>query len=150
MHAFPAHRRPLLFIRPPFAMQTIPLRLLPGQDLRTALEAVLTTHHADAGFVIQGIGSLSIAQIRLAGSSEALALQGDLEILTLAGSLSPEGAHLHISVADAEGKVLGGHAMRGCIVRTTAEVLLTLLPDHRFSREPDPVSGFNELVIREK
>lgn len=37
---------------------------------------------------------------------------------------------------------------RGCIVRTTAEILLALLPEHGFSREPDAESGCNELVIR--
>jgi len=36
----------------------------------------------------------------------------------------------------------------GCIVRTTAEILLALLPDLRFSRELDPASGWDELVVR--
>ena len=43
---------------------------------------------------------------------------------------------------------MGGHVTRGCIVRTTAEVLLALLPDWRFDREPDPVTGYRELVAR--
>jgi predicted DNA-binding protein with PD1-like motif len=33
-------------------------------------------------------------------------------------------------------------------VRTTAEILVAQLPDHRFSREPDVASGWDELVIR--
>ena len=131
-------------------MQTIPLRLLPEQDLRAVLETVLAAHNLDAAFVNQGIGSLSAAQLRLAGSNETISLEGDLEILTLAGSLSPDGAHLHMSVAVAQGKVTGGHVQQGCIVRTTVEILLTLLPDHRFSREPDILSGYKELVIRKK
>jgi predicted DNA-binding protein with PD1-like motif len=36
----------------------------------------------------------------------------------------------------------------GCIVRTTAEVLLTLLPEWEFAREPDAATGFDELVVR--
>jgi predicted DNA-binding protein with PD1-like motif len=36
----------------------------------------------------------------------------------------------------------------GCIVRTTAEVLVALLPGHRFSREMDEATGFKELAIR--
>jgi hypothetical protein len=44
--------------------------------------------------------------------------------------------------------VLGGHVARGCIVRTTAEIVLALLPEHCFSREHDVRSGFAELVIR--
>jgi predicted DNA-binding protein with PD1-like motif len=80
---------------------------------------------------------------------DALAeLDGDLELLTLGGSLSPDGVHLHLSVADAQGHVTGGHMGPGCIVRTTAEVLVALLPDYRFSREIDPASGFKELSIK--
>ena len=128
-------------------MQAHPLRLGPHQDLRRALEAVLAQHGATAAFVLQGIGSLSVARIRYAGLAQALELHGDLEILTLAGSLSQDGAHLHASVSDAQGKVLGGHLDYGCMVRTTAEILLVLLPEHRFSRASDAASGFKELVV---
>ncbi|HEX7908066.1 MAG TPA: PPC domain-containing DNA-binding protein [Paraburkholderia sp.] len=129
-------------------MQVHPLRLSPGDDLRAALEDVLCQFKVQAAFVIQGIGSLSVAQLRFAGNEDPTELRGDLEILTLAGSISPDGAHLHMSVADAHGRVFGGHVARGCVVRTTAEILLALLPEHRFSREYDPGSGFMELVIR--
>jgi predicted DNA-binding protein with PD1-like motif len=130
-------------------MQAIPLRLHPGEDLRAALEAQLTGHGAGAAFVLQGIGSLCVAQLRLAGAAQPTELRGDLEILTLAGSVAPDGAHLHMSIADAQGRVMGGHVAAGCIVRTTAEVLLAVLPDHQFSRELDACgSGFRELVVR--
>ena len=112
-----------------------------------ALEAVLAEHGVSAAFVLQGIGSLSLAQLRFAGAKQATELRCDLEILTLAGSLSVDGAHLHMTVADAQGRVLGGHVAAGCIVRTTVELLLALLPEHRFSREADPASGFHELAI---
>jgi len=130
-------------------MRTLPVRLRPQQDLRGTLQSVLAEHQAGAGFVLQGIGSLSKARVRFAGISEPTELHGDLEILTLAGSLSPDGVHLHISVSDAEGRVLGGHVAPGCIVRTTAEILVALLPDHAFSCAPDPASGWDELVIRD-
>jgi predicted DNA-binding protein with PD1-like motif len=129
-------------------MQTLPLRLIPGQDLRAALEAVLDEHGVSAAFVLQGIGSLSVAQVRLAGATRVTELRGDLEILSLAGSLSPDGAHLHIGLADAQGRMLGGHVATGCSVRTTVEVLVALLPGHQFAREPDAGSGFRELVVR--
>jgi len=128
-------------------MQALPLRLVPGADLRAAIEAALGTHRA--AFVVQGIGSLSVAQLRYAGVDALTELRGDLEILTLAGSIAPGGAHLHMTVSDAQGRVVGGHVAYGCIVRTTAELLLAVLPDHAFSREMDSAgSGFNELVIR--
>lgn len=100
-----------------------------------------------AGFVLQGIGSLSVAQLRFAGNAAATRLQGDLEILTLAGTVGPDGAHLHMSVADAQGRVTGGHVAPGCIVRTTAELLLAVLPDHVFRRVRDAATGYPELVI---
>jgi hypothetical protein len=132
---------------PDISITALPLRLHPGQDLRAALDAMLPLHGVQAGFVLQGIGSLSVAQIRLAGAAAATTLVGDLEILTLAGSLSRDGSHLHISVADAQGRVTGGHVTPGCIVRTTAEVMVALLPEHAFSRAVDEASGFKELVI---
>jgi uncharacterized protein len=130
-------------------MQTSPIRLSPGDDLRGAVEHALIQHALQAAFVIQGIGSLSVAQLRYAGAETPTGLRGDLEILTLAGSVSPDGAHLHMSVSDAQGRVFGGQVAHGCVVRTTAELLLVLLPDHRFTRELDPATGFAELRIGE-
>ena len=128
-------------------MRAVPLRLHPGDDLRAVLAAALAAHGVAAGFVLQGIGSLSVAQLRYAGRPEASTVGGDLEILSLAGSLAPQGAHLHMAVADAQGRVLGGHVCAGCIVRTTAEVLLALLPGQVFGREFDAATGFAELSI---
>jgi len=131
-------------------MEALPLRITPGEDLRRALEGALATRGVDAAFVILGIGSLRHARLRLAGKAEPVALEGDLEILTLAGTLSGDGAHLHMSVADAEGRVIGGHVAYGCGVRTTAEVLLVLLSEWSFTRELDPNTGFRELVLASK
>jgi predicted DNA-binding protein with PD1-like motif len=129
-------------------MQAHPLRLSPGDDVRVAIEHALRERKLQAAFVVQGIGSLSVAALRFAGADTPTEIRGDLEILTLAGSVSPDGAHLHMSVANARGQVFGGHVARGCTVRTTVELLLVALADHAFSREPDPQTGFMELVIR--
>jgi len=129
-------------------MQTIALRIPAGTDLRAALAALPALHGVQAAFLLQGIGSLSSAAIRYAGRPDCDVLTGDLEILSLGGSLSADGPHLHMSVSDAAGRVTGGHVGAGCIVRTTAEVLVALLPDLRFTREDDPATGFKELVVR--
>ncbi|WP_322101661.1 PPC domain-containing DNA-binding protein [Paraburkholderia sp. J41] len=130
-------------------MRVHPLRLSPGDDVRHAVVEALKSCNASAAFVLQGIGSLGAAQVRFAGAELPAELRGDLEILTLAGSVSPDGAHLHVCVSDACGHVSGGHVAPGCIVRTTVELLLALLPDHRFSREHDPQTGYAELTIRQ-
>ena len=129
-------------------MKTLPLRLAPGDDLRGALSAALAAAGAEAAFVVAGIGSLREARLRCAGRDAPLHLVGDVEILTLAGTLGAGGPHLHASLSDADGRVLGGHVAPGCIVRTTAEILLAVLDDLRFERAPDPATGYAELVIR--
>ena len=131
-------------------MQPPPLRLMPGQDLRQALEAAMAAQGCTAAFVIAGIGSLCAAQLRLAGAPDPTPLTGDLELLSLSGTLAVNGSHLHASLATAEGRVIGGHVAPGCIVRTTAEVLLGLLPDWDFRREPDPSTGYAELSARRR
>jgi hypothetical protein len=105
-------------------------------------------HGVEAGFVLAAIGSLRPALIRLAGAEEPMCLDEDVEVLTVSGSLTPAGSHLHLSVSLCDGRVLGGHAAYGCTVRTTAEVLLAILPQWRFSREHDVRTGYDELVVR--
>ncbi|ETX14296.1 DNA-binding protein [Roseivivax halodurans JCM 10272] len=123
------------------------LRLLPGEDLREAVEEAFSAEPETAGFVAAAIGSLSAARIRPAGRNDALMLAEPLEIVSLSGTLSPDGAHLHIAVADARGTMTGGHLLPGCAIRTTAEIVIALLTDLRFSRPQDPATGYNELVI---
>jgi predicted DNA-binding protein with PD1-like motif len=103
---------------------------------------------ADAALMISGIGSFRKARLRLVAKGKPDGIEGCLEILTLAGTLSGDGAHLHMSVANAEGRVTGGHVAYGCSVRTTAEVLLVLLPDWTFTRELDPNTEFREISLR--
>ena len=128
-------------------MKVVPLRLQPGADLRLALEAWMGEQQEQAGCVISAVGSLSLAQLRLAGATQATAVHGELEIIKLSGTLSPDGAHLHIAVADSSGAVIGGHLCAGSLVRTTAELVIGLLPEWRFRRELDPVTGYTELQI---
>jgi predicted DNA-binding protein with PD1-like motif len=128
-------------------MKVVPLRLQPDADLRQALEAWMGEQQEQAGCVISAAGSLSVAQLRFAGAAEATVIHGELEILSLSGTLSPDGAHLHIAVAASSGTVIGSHLCAGSLVRTTAELVIGLLPDWRFNRELDPATGYPELRI---
>ncbi len=127
------------------------LRLAPGDDLRSSLERSFTelsgVHGAKAACIVSGIGSLTQASLRYAQQPEGSSIEGPLELLSLAGTLSIDGAHLHASVSDARGDVKGGHVMPGCIVRTTAEVVIALLPEWEFRREVDSRTGYKELLI---
>ncbi len=134
------------------ALKPFPVRLTPGQDLRATLEAAVLAQNCRAAFVLSGIGSLSTAGIRLAGAAQPTRLTESMEILTLSGTVAAggdkTGSHMHMAISTANGQVLGGHVAPGCIVLTTAEVLLALLPDWQFTREPDSLTGYDELVIR--
>ncbi len=128
----------------------LPIRLTPGQDLRGALEAAVASRHCKAAVVVSGIGSLGEARVRFAGADVPLHAVGALEILSLAGTIAPGASHLHAALANRDGEVFGGHVSPGCIVRTTAEVLVALLDDWAFTREPDPATGYDELAIRHR
>ena len=128
-------------------MTVVPLRLQPGDDLRGALEAWMGEQGEQAGCLISAVGSLSVAQLRLAGATETTGIHGDLEILSLSGTLSSDGAHLHIALANSNGAVIGGHLCCDSLVRTTAELVIGLLPEWRFRRELDPTTGYAELQI---
>ena len=128
-------------------MKVVPLRLTPGADLRRALEVWMGDQQEQAGCLISAVGSLSLAQLRFAGASKASAIRGELEIVSLSGTLSPDGAHLHIAIADSSGTVIGGHLCAGSLVRTTAELVIGLLPEFQFRRELDPATGYAELRI---
>ena len=128
-------------------MKIYPLRLKPGDDLKDALKRITADKNIRAGFVLSCSGSLNHVHLRLAGACESRRISGPLEIVSLTGSLSQDGPHLHISVADANGCVFGGHLLKDSRVHTTAEVILGESKKHLFSRVHDATTGFKELMI---
>ena len=112
------------------------------------LLAIAERERIQAGWVLTGVGSLSRATLRLAGAARHARLEGDLEIVALVGTLAQGGSHLHLAVADDHGTTVGGHLTNGCVVRTTAEVVVGADDRLRFDREPDPETGYDELIVR--
>ena len=123
------------------------IRLLPGDDLLSALEQFIAEKRIEAGWIAGMVGSLSQAALRFAAQQEASRLTDAFEMIALSGTLSLSGTHLHLSIADPQGRMTGGHVMAGCIVRTTCELIIGELPAMSFSRQPCPLSGYDELVI---
>jgi glutaredoxin len=54
-------------------------------------------------------------------------IEGDLEIITLNGTISPRGVHLHLSLSDGACQVWGGHLEPGTVVRKGTDLLVGLL-----------------------
>ena len=130
------------------AMRVFALRLTPGQDLRQELETFTKTHRIGAGFILTAVGSLRRTQLRLADQEGATTFEGKYEIVSLVGTLSPDGPHLHLSLSDSSGKTVGGHLVAGCEIYTTAEIVIGDATEMAFTREVDQKTGYKELTIR--
>ena len=135
-------------MNPGSSMNAIALRLSPGQDLLAALDEIAERNQLGAACVLTCVGSLIEAVLRFADQEELAKLSGPFEIVSLTGTLSSHGSHCHISISDQQGKTLGGHLLPGCLVYTTAEIILGVITGQQFLRSYDPKTGYEELDIR--
>ena len=129
---------------------TFSFRLRPRQDLKKELLFFCQQHRLHAATVLSSVGSLSKASLRLANGKDTKEFTGPFEILSLNGTLSLEGVHLHIAIGDSEGRVIGGHLMDGCEIYTTAEIILLENKDLIFERQQDGHTGYKELLIKNR
>ena len=133
-------------------MRTLAFRLTPGTDLLHELEDLTGAHALRAGLILTCVGSLSRTRLRMPGAmgEEEVFRTWDepMEIVSLTGTLCPDGLHVHIGLALGDGQCVGGHLASGCIVNTTAELVIGELEDVEFSRPLDPATGYDELSIK--
>lgn len=125
-------------------------RLKPKQDLKKEIIKFVQDNNINAGVILSSVGSLASANIRLADENICVQFNEKFEIVSLIGTLSQDGVHLHISIAHSDGKVIGGHLLDGCIIHTTAEIVIGEIENLEFSREYDDNTGFKELKIAKK
>lgn len=125
----------------------IAVRLTKGTDLKKAITELVLTHKITAGSIAACAGCLSQLNIRLANATQTLSVKAPFEIVSLMGTLTPNHQHIHISVADSEGKVWGGHLLEGTTVSHTAELIVHHYPMLNFTREHDVSTGYTELII---
>ena len=111
-------------------MRPLPLKLAPGSDLHLSLED-LARREGIHGFVLGVVGNLTRAAFQCPGQSEPTVLEGDLEVITLNGTLSPDSVHLHLSLSDGACQVWGGHLEPGTIVQKGADVLVGVLEQNK-------------------
>jgi predicted DNA-binding protein with PD1-like motif len=103
--------------------------------------------HVRAGCILSGVGSLRHATLRLANRTYNSEYEGPFEIVSITGTLSVHGSHLHISISDGDGKTLGGHFESGCEIFTTAEIVIAVFKDVLYKRELAEDSGYEELTV---
>jgi predicted DNA-binding protein with PD1-like motif len=102
------------------AIRNYTFRLKPGQDLFDSIELRLKVKRIEAGCVLNGVGSLT----HLADGDFTSEYDGHFEIVSITGTVSIHGSHLHISVADGDGKTIGGYLESGCKIYTSAEIVI--------------------------
>jgi uncharacterized protein len=125
-------------------------RLKPGQDLKKEIEAFAQKHGIEAGWIQTGVGSLTVTHLRYANQPGGTFSNGHFEIVSLVGTVSLHGCHLHMCMSDASGRVTGGHLLEGNLVYTTAELVIGVAKSLVFTREKDGTTDWAELQISQK
>lgn len=130
-------------------MKELAFRLTKGDDLRASIEEKCLQQHVDTAVVLSGVGCLYQVSIRLADAVNYLKQCRDYEIVSLTGTVSKGSAHIHIALSDDEGRCIGGHLEKGCLINTTGEIVLGILEEYGSQREYDENTGYDEIVFRE-
>jgi predicted DNA-binding protein with PD1-like motif len=128
-------------------METLSLRLRPGQDLKVELDQLVEEHQIEAACILTCVGSLTTAALRFANQETVARLDGHFEIVSLTGVMSRHGSHYHIAIADEKGTSYGAHLLDGCKIYTTAEIIIGIITDCSFQRTFDPQTGYPELEV---
>lgn len=125
-------------------------RLVRGNDLKKEIIAYCQRENIEAGVIISAVGCIKHLHIRLAEAKEYIDREECFEIVSITGTVSKDDVHIHISVSDNKGATIGGHLKDGTIVDTTCEVVIYELNEYIFNREPDELTGYDELAIKRK
>jgi predicted DNA-binding protein with PD1-like motif len=120
--------------------RTVFVRLLENEDVSNAIKEKAEQSGIHAGyFLLIGMVKKAILGFYKNRKYKQIEVAGPLEIVSCLGSISvrEDGelvAHAHISVADEEGRVFGGHLLPGCPVDVTAELVLVDTPEAKLKK----------------
>ena len=126
------------------------IRLKPGEDLRASIEKYVKDNHIEAGWIATCVGSLTEYNMRFADQPNGSMGKGKFEIVSLTGTLSVNGSHMHISISDSTGHTIGGHLLQGCKIYTTAEIIIQSSDQFVFKRSKDGTTPWEELQVEKK
>lgn len=125
-------------------------RLKPGDDLRKGIQAYVAENKIQAGWISCGVGSLTQYHIRFANQQRGTQDSGYFEIVSLAGTVSINGSHIHISISDTTGYTIGGHLLYDNLIYTTSELIIQETDAFVFTREKDGTTSWEELQIKRR
>ncbi|XP_076053897.1 bifunctional protein GlmU-like isoform X2 [Oratosquilla oratoria] len=121
---------------------------------KSFLEDYVKKNTPSGVFVLSCCGSVKSVTLRYASDPDGTTntietLYKYFEVLSMTGTLSQEGTHLHITLADNTGRTVGGHLVGNLMVQTTMEVALGEPQGLVLGREFDKHTGYSELVVKE-
>jgi len=136
----PARRRDFLLV------------LDPGDDVVASLIS-FARQNGITGGSFQGIGALERATIaywnRETKAYEEIAVDEQVEVLSIAGSLATSGneikVHAHVTLGRRDGGTIGGHLLRATVF-PTLEIFITD-QGARLARKKDPATGLMLLDL---
>lgn len=131
-------------------MRNYTFRLTPGQDLYNSIEMFVKESKIEAGCVLSGVGSLNRLTLRFANQEISNEDARHFEIVSITGTVSIHGSHLHISASNGQGRTIGGHLLPGCSIYTTAEIVILAFDNVVYKREFAEDSGYEELIVQNK
>lgn len=120
--------------------RTVFVRLRENEDLLNAIKEKAEQNSISAGFFfLIGTVKRAVMGFYKEGKYKQIEVAGPLEIVSCLGNISirEDGelvAHAHISVADEEGRMLGGHLLPGCLIDATGELVLIETPEAKLKR----------------
>lgn len=133
--------------------RVVVLRLKPGTDVLQGLQAACERSGINNGVIISAIGSLAhvsfcdpieIAEKRARfGYGDPLQLDGPIELLSASGIICHDDSgatnlHVHVDLADQNGKAYGGHLVEGTKVLLTLDAVIGEVEGVDMRRKMDP------------
>jgi len=138
-------------------------RLMPDEDLFTALKRIARDYGVERGVILSAIGSLKNVVFRNVKTNVDVPVKledtnemeeaGPFELLSLEGNIFPSEndgdlmIHLHVMLGSPSGNVMGGHLFKATIFTTTEVFIGKIVGSSVFKAKSD-VTGLVELLKR--
>lgn len=136
-------------------------RLMPEEDLFTALKRIARDYGVERGVILSAIGSLKNVVFRNVKTNIDVPVKledtnemeeaGPFELLSLEGNIFPSEndgdsiIHLHVMLGSPSGNVMGGHLFKATVF-TTAEIVVGKIEGSSVYKAKSNVTGLMELV----
>lgn len=123
--------------------EVIRIRLDRGDLLLETILNAVERHDVQDGAVLTAVGSLqecnfhTVASLAESPEQNRIHKPGPLEILNVNGMIAAGEPHLHMTLADKDGRAMGGHLDPGCKVLYRAEVTIAKYGGARLERKPN-------------